>query len=1134
MISVRFKSGSNRGVRLNFDKSRIVFGRALREVDVVVHDEGVLDVHCQLTQTGDRFQLVFFDSSSPGEATYSGGDEFVVGETTFEIVASAWAKARKTRRVSTPVDATEIDLRVPSARQWDNTIVRLVPSDCVVINSLEAEGDPAEVLGEHEGKCRLIFLTGPHTDRHVFLGKCRVVLGRSEDAHVPIFDSLLEAHHAAIRIEDDNHYIQKMSDAPVLLNGRPIEESRLLGQGDIITIGSSDIEFQRGDVDLDSPDGMTTIAVPMPRFAFMGEVKMQQTLSIGREPAADLFLDDRRVERRHAEIYFDLVEFRLKDLSRSGIRVNGKRAVDEQLQDGDSIQLGAFELRVRVQAYRCSIEVIPPEPDVEIPRYVEDNSTDAFFKTMYRMPAGLKDELARRQDEKTEEEEKDRRSVLWVTPDDVKRNLRHPLVFAAGMVASLGIMYFSFAEAGVGTLLRPLSAAHSEPEFILDASQKFGVEDGCAGCHASKPTVADACQGCHGTSALRPQHASVRESDCSACHSEHAVPSNSAMVPSARCVGCHQERHARFRPFDPGPSPVTPKRREGFVVDLKADLAFDEKARVEALHETHKGLDARCKACHVGSDGEERAEGEAYRACFGCHGPKEALELETCGDCHREHGDAWASPALPGETAVASSWGGWTVASVASLMMLSLVGFTLGVHQVGRRRSQRREDADPPPPPRTDGVIQCGGSGRGVARRLPRVSINRCTGSGDCADACPYDVLHLEDGLPRVVRPELCHECMTCVSVCGPQALSMAVPGEPPPMISVPSLDANFQTGLGAREDGIYIIGDAAGKPLVKNGNNLGRWVVEHMLSEGIAPGSAEQGGLIYEVVIIGSGPAGLSAGLCAHEAGLSYVILEKGTGFATTIHGYPKKKKLMPSPEHVENIGPLPVWDATREEVLEAWTKKLSDYELSLVQQVSISSIEVEGEGFVVKSQQGDFRGLRVVIACGSRGEPRKLGKPGEDLPKVLYRLADPEAYDRKHCMVVGGGDSAIEAACALAGASGGSNRVSIVYRQDRFSRAKKANQDQIVDMITTGKIEAFLETNPIEVKEKSVILERKDGETREVPNDFLFCMLGANPPTKWLERLGIEIVQKPADWDPGRSDQFAFRNFSHERSGG
>ena len=1139
MISLRVKSGPNRGERLDFNKHRIVFGRASEDVDVVVDDDGVQDVHCELTRIGRRFSLMDVGGSKAEPTNYFAGDEFVVGQTTFEVVGSIWDQAsRRARSAGTagsgsevPSDerATQVDIRIPVPRRMADTAVRLVPSDCVVVNSLEAEGDPAVILGEHEGKSRLIFLTGPHKDRRVFLGKRRAVIGRSEDAHIPIFDARLEAYHAAIHFKGERRYLKKLGHGAVLVNGESVDKSQVLGEGDIITVGASDIEFQTGAVDLDSPEGLTTVAIPTPRFALAGQVRMQRNLLIGRDPSADLFLDDHRVERRHAEIYFRRGDFRLRDLSPSGVRINGKRAVDESLKDGDSIQLGPFELRVSIQAFRCGIEVIPPEPDRETPRYVDDGAAGAFFKTMYRMPFSPRDVPAHSGEEE-EKNEKDRGSVRWVTPDDVKRSLRHPLVVITGILVSLAVTYVGLSGSrGHAVLGRPVSPAHSGVTFANDARAQFGAENDCAGCHAGETEAVDACRSCHESRPLRPKHEALAGGPCTDCHNEHLASVNTAIIPSGRCVACHEDRHARFLPVDGVPVREKPPQRQGFAVDIKADVAFEEEPRVEALHRSHRSLEARCRACHLGANQQERATGTAYQACFGCHGPEQALASEQCASCHREHGDEWASPGPSQDQIAASSDEMWRSASVATLVMLGLVGLSIRLHRTVRRRGARDgSKAEFTPPPRTDGVVQCGGSGRGVARKLPRVAEHRCTGSGDCADACPYDVLHMDKGRPTVVRPELCHECRTCVSVCGPQALSMAVPGEPLPMISVPSLDANFQTGLGSREDGIYIIGDAAGKPFVKNGNNLGRWVVDHMLSDGIGPGSAEKEGFAHDVVIIGSGPAGLSAGLCAHEAGLSYVILEKGTDFAATIHSYPKKKKVMPTPEGVENVGPLPVWDASREEVLEAWEEKLSGLDLSLEREARVTGIEPDGVGFSVHSQKGPFRGLRVVIASGSRGEPRRLGKPGDDLPKVLYRLADPGAYHRQHCMVVGGGDSALEAACALAEVHGGSNTVSIVYRQDRFTRAKPANQARIAEMIAAGRIEAFMEMNPREVKRESVVLETKGGDVREVQNDTLFCMLGANLPTKWLEGLGIEIVQKPADWDPGRSDQFAFQRFS------
>lgn len=1142
MIVLEYKSGPNAGLRVELDSDSVVLGRAKGEVDLVILDDRASKKHARLSLRGEVCILEDLGSSNgtalgaPGSNRIEGqvrlapGQSFSIGMTELELVACGAASLSEDA-------ATILDMRaVPrsAALVHNQTSMVVRQTDCVIVNSLREEGDPDDVLAAHEGRGRLCFLTGPHKDRYVFLGRLKVLLGRAEDNNVPLYDPLAEPRHAVILSDGDNFKIRPVSASPVLLNGQPVLESKVLGHGDIITLGASDIEFQAPGIDIERDDPMATVAIAMPRFAFSGEVRMQPELSVGRDPSSDLFLDDRRVERRHAQLYHQHPEFRIRDLSSSGTLVNGQRVVDAPLQDGDSVRLGAFELRVGVQALRCSIEVLPPEADLEVPRFAQDVEVASPFMTMYRLPTAIEQPaagVAKKPSPEEDKHDRDRRSVLWVPPDDVERTARTPLVLAVGVLASLLVAYASVQEAGPSALSgRSVSGVHSGPEFLSSANAGLGASDPCRACHDSTASVSQACEGCHESHSPRPGHETL-EHACQRCHQEHVQgEQQTALLDGLRCAECHLERHQAFMPLDWSGTKEDPPARAGFAANLKADLAFDREERQAALHAKHEALQARCTACHMTPGGEEREPGQAYRACFGCHGPENALASTACADCHREHGEEWATP-LDASAQLASS----TLPSpwAAALGLLGLLAFTTAAHRFARRRrrereAERRETEASAAPPRTDGVVECGGSGRGIARKLPRVSPNKCTGSGDCADACPYDVLHMVDSLPQVLRPELCHECTTCVAVCGPQALVMAVPGEPSPMISVPALDANFQTGLGDDDEGIYVIGEASGKPLVKNANNLGRWVVEHMISEGFGPGSAQRRGFDHEVIVIGGGPAGLSAALSAQREKLSYVLLEKGPEFAATIHGYPKRKKLMASPAHIENLGPLPVWDTTREEVLARWEQEISSAQLQIRPNEPVLAIEPEGLGFVVRTESGRYRGLRVVIAPGTRGDPRRLGKPGDQLPKVLYRLADPDMYDEKDCMVVGGGDSALEAAIALAEAHGGSNRVSIVYRGDSFARAKKGNQTKIQALVAANRLSVFMESNPLEVTERSVFVERSDKSRHEVPNDVLFCMLGANPPTQWLESLGIEVVQKPSDWDPGRSDRFAFKNFS------
>src|SRR5687768_8406858 len=208
----------------------------------------------------------------------------------------------------------------------------------------------------------------------------------------------------------------------------------------------------------------------------------------------------------------------------------------------------------------------------------------------------------------------------------------------------------------------------------------------------------------------------------------------------------------------------------------------------------------------------------------------------------------------------------------------------------------------------------------------PRIlvhSINddRCTGCDACVAVCPTNVLDLVDNKSRVLRFQDCIQCEACVWACPTTALVMHPDRSPPPNFKMADLDVNYQTKV----PGQYLIGEVAGKPLVKNAANLGRAVVEHMLQSGLYPGALGGGENIVDVAIVGSGPGGLSAALTCIQKGLSYVVLDKEQMIASTIARYPKGKLVMAEPYDSENLSFLPVFDSSKEQLIPIW-KELID----------------------------------------------------------------------------------------------------------------------------------------------------------------------------------------------------------------
>jgi thioredoxin reductase (NADPH) len=399
------------------------------------------------------------------------------------------------------------------------------------------------------------------------------------------------------------------------------------------------------------------------------------------------------------------------------------------------------------------------------------------------------------------------------------------------------------------------------------------------------------------------------------------------------------------------------------------------------------------------------------------------------------------------------------------------------------------------------------------------INDDRCTGCDACVVVCPTNVLDLVSNKSRVLRFGDCIQCQQCMFSCPTQALVMHWETEEPPPLRVPNLDPYYQTAV----KGMYLIGEVAGKPLVKNAANVGRAVIEHMRREGMRassgrPGARGAGEVSVDVAIVGSGPGGLSAALTCIHHGLSYVVLEKEQVVASTVARYPKGKDIMAEPYDVRNVSFLPVFDSRKEELLPLWDelRTLSGLDVRLGE--AVESIRPQQGGFAVKTTVAAYRAQRVVLATGTRGKPRTLGVPGENLPKVSNLLDDPAGYAGRETLVVGGGDSAVEAACALADAGA---RVTLSYRGPSLTRCGAKNRERMQDYIKRGKVKAHLGSQVQRFGARDVVLQLATGNAITAANDAAFVLIGADAPVAWLEKLGVTYVDRPHWYALGATDQ-------------
>ena len=401
----------------------------------------------------------------------------------------------------------------------------------------------------------------------------------------------------------------------------------------------------------------------------------------------------------------------------------------------------------------------------------------------------------------------------------------------------------------------------------------------------------------------------------------------------------------------------------------------------------------------------------------------------------------------------------------------------------------------------------------------PVINATLCIGCGSCVDSCPETgTLALVNGKALLAHAERCVGHARCVDVCPTSAITLAF-GSRLQTLRAPLVKDTFETNV----PGVYIAGELSGMGLIKTAINEGRLAVDSIRrqletngmweaprfdphKQGILPSEPESEEATYDVVIVGAGPAGLSASLSAMQQGLRYLTLEQGE-VAATIRNYPRHKFLMAEPVDMPLYGSLYVGDGTKESLLSVWETILANTGVQVQTQERVDSIIREGPVLRVATSKGAYRTRSVVLALGKRGSPRQLKVPGEDLNKVTYRLIEADSYADKDILVVGGGDSAIEASLALSKAS--RNRVTLSYRGETFDRARERNRSMLRDAEQQGRIRILRNSLVAGIGPASVRLT-VSGEDLEIPNHYVFILIGGEAPETFLRKIGIEIVEK------------------------
>ena len=380
----------------------------------------------------------------------------------------------------------------------------------------------------------------------------------------------------------------------------------------------------------------------------------------------------------------------------------------------------------------------------------------------------------------------------------------------------------------------------------------------------------------------------------------------------------------------------------------------------------------------------------------------------------------------------------------------------------------------------------------------PVIDPDRCIKSGACVDACPeHDILGIRNGKATIINASRCIGHGACFRACPVEAISLWI-GTEKRGVDLPHVTSTFETNV----PGIFIAGELGGMGLIKNAVTQGREAVEN-----IARTIQKDPAADYDLIVVGAGPAGISATLAAKKANLRVLTLEQDT-LGGTVFTFPRSKIVMTSAMDIPLHGTVKFKETSKSQLLDLWHTVLSKNNVTIKENSKVQAIIPQGDMFKIETTNGDdYTTKTVLLSIGRRGTPKKLNITGENSEKVAYRLLEPEEIQNKKILIVGGGDSAIEAALLLAD----KNKVTISYRNDSFNRLKTKNTEKINVAIKKGLVDVKFNSTLISIQAHYVLYsENNSAETLQLENDLVYVFAGGELPTEFLRKIGIKITTK------------------------
>lgn len=377
----------------------------------------------------------------------------------------------------------------------------------------------------------------------------------------------------------------------------------------------------------------------------------------------------------------------------------------------------------------------------------------------------------------------------------------------------------------------------------------------------------------------------------------------------------------------------------------------------------------------------------------------------------------------------------------------------------------------------------------------PIIDPVRCIGSGSCVNACPESALGIVHGKAVLTNAAHCIGHGACLAACAFDAIKLVF-GTEKRGIDIPNVSPDFESNV----PGIFIAGELGGMGLIRKAAQQGREAIRAIKKKSGGNGD-------YDVVIVGCGPAGLSAGLSAMHHKLKYKLIEQEDSLGGAVYHYPRQKIAMTAPIELDIIGMVKFGEVQKETLLEFWLDVVKKSKLQISFHERMEQVDKEGDTFVVRTNKGSYTTRNVLLTMGRRGTPRKLDVPGEETHKVAYRLIDPAQYQGQSVLVVGGGDSALEAAIALSEQP--NTNVILSYRSAAFSRVKQKNRMLLEQQEKAGRLKVLLSSGVKEIHNKHVDIE-VNGAVERHANDAVIVCAGGLLPTPVLQKMGIQFATK------------------------